>query len=109
VYFDIAHFEVKLGSEFEFYGSKDDKRYFHLGKVTEVVPNKKLSYTRKYKDTPGNSEVHFELFPEKDETLVKITHTGLNSFPQDDPDFAVASFKQGWTHILGENLKNFVA
>ena len=107
-YFDLESFEPEVGFEFEFYGSKDDARYLQLCRVTEAIPDKKLSYTWKYKDLPGNSEVSFELFPEGGATRVKITHTGLDSFPKDNPDFAVTSFTGGWTHILGINLKDFV-
>jgi uncharacterized protein YndB with AHSA1/START domain len=107
-YFDMESFEPRVGFEFEFYGSKDDTRFLHHCQVTEVIPNKKLSYTWRYKDYPGNSKVSFELFPEGDATRVRITHTGLDSFPQDNPDFAVTNFTAGWEYILGTNLKDFV-
>ena len=107
-YFKLANFEVRVGFEFEFTGGKDDKQYLHRCRVTAVEPEKKLSYTWQYDKYPGNSEVSFELFPEGDKTLVRITHTGLESFPKDDPNFAITSFTQGWNHILGTSLKNYV-
>jgi hypothetical protein len=39
---------------------------------------------------------------------VKLTHEGLETFPQNNPDFAKESFMQGWTYILGTSLKKFL-
>ena len=108
-YFKLPDFEPRVGFEFSFngQGSKGEK-YMHNCRITAVEPEKKLSYTWAYDRYPGNSEVSFELFPEGEKTLVRITHTGLESFPQDTPDFGVESFSKGWNHILGISLKNFV-
>lgn len=107
-YFDIADFKPEIGFEFRFYGSKDDTRYLHLCKITELTPEKKLTYTWKYENFPGESSVSFELFEEAGKTRLKLTHTGLESFVTDNPDFAPSSFNAGWTHIIGTSLKNFV-
>lgn len=107
-YFDIADFKPEIGFEFEFYGSKDDTRYLHLCKITELIPEKKLAYTWKYENLPGESAVSFELFDEAGKTRLKLTHAGLETFVTDNPDFAPSSFNAGWTHIIGTSLKNFV-
>jgi hypothetical protein len=52
--------------------------------------------------------VTFELFPEGNQTRVKLTHTGLDTFPGDIPDFAKKNFATGWTDILGESLKSYL-
>ncbi|TSD67358.1 SRPBCC domain-containing protein [Inquilinus sp. KBS0705] len=108
-YFQLEHFEACVGFEFSFNGQgAKGEQYVHNCRVTAVEPEKKLSYTWKYESYPGESEVSFELFPQGDETLVRITHTGLETFPQDSPDFGPASFNKGWNHILGISLKDFV-
>jgi len=108
-YFKLDNFEPRVGFKFEFtgQGAKGEK-YLHNCRITAVEREKKLSYTWSYDQIPGNSEVIFELFPEDDRTMVRITHTGLETFPQDSADFAPASFSKGWNHILGINLKDFV-
>lgn len=108
-YFQLPDFEPRVGFEFEFagQGSKGEK-YIHVCRITAVEPERKLSYTWAYKDYPGSSEVRFELFPQGEQTLVRITHTGLETMPQGNPDFARESFTKGWTHILGISLKDFV-
>jgi uncharacterized protein YndB with AHSA1/START domain len=108
-YFKLESFEPRFGFEFSFAGQgSTGEQYIHLCRVTAVEPESKLSYTWRYEGFPGDSEVSFELFPEGDKTLVRITHTGLETMPQNGPDFAISSFSKGWNYILGESLKKFV-
>ncbi len=81
--------------------------YHHLCRVTEVVPQKKIAYTWRYKGEPGDSLVTFELFDEDDNTRVKLTHTGIETFPK-TPAYARENFESGWTAIIGTELKQFV-
>ncbi len=55
----------------------------------------------------GESFVTFELFNEGDKTKLKITHAGLETFP-DNPDFAKHNFEAGWTHIIGTSLTEYL-
>ena len=109
-YFDLKEFKAEPGFKFSFTGGKDDREYLHLCEVKEVIPNKKLSYTWKYENYPGESKVTFELFPEGDKTRLKLTHEGLETFPsEENPDLAKENFVQGWTGIIGTSLKNYIA
>jgi len=101
-------FKPVVGNEFTMLATNKGKEYLHLCKVTEVIPEKKLSYTWKYKDTPGESFVTFELFPEGDKTKIKLTHEGLETFPQDNDDYARKNFDAGWTHLIEKAIKEFV-
>jgi uncharacterized protein YndB with AHSA1/START domain len=107
-YFDLKEFKPEVGFEFQFEGGKDDDVYVHLCKVTEVEPGKKLTHSWRYEGYEGNSFVTWELFPEGAKTRVKLTHTGLETFPQNDPNFRRESFAAGWTEITGVSLKKFV-
>lgn len=108
-YFQFPEFKAETGFEFEFYGGKDpEKPYRHLCKITEVIPGKKLAYTWRYDGYEGNSLVSFELFEEGNQTRLKLTHTGLETFPASNPDFAKENFVAGWTHITGVSLSGFV-
>jgi len=107
-YFDIAAFKPEVGFEFEFSAGSEKKMYKHLCKVTEVDAPNKLSYSWRYEDYPGSSVVTFALMAAGNETVLRLTHTGLETFPQDSPDFAVASFTEGWNYILGKSLKEFL-
>ncbi|MCW3103456.1 MAG: hypothetical protein JWO09_1896 [Bacteroidetes bacterium] len=107
-YFDLAEFRAEPGFEFSFPGGPDGRTYLHLCRVTEVVPGKRLSYTWRYEGYEGSSEVSFELFPEGDVTRLKLTHAGLETFPAGNPDFAKKNFEEGWAHITGISLKEYL-
>lgn len=108
-YFDIEAFKAEPGFEFRFTGvGSDQTTYIHECKVTTVEEGRKLAYTWRYPNLPGISEVMFELIPEGDQTRLILTHTGLDSFGTDHPDFSKDSFQRGWNHIIGTSLKDFV-
>ena len=108
-YFDIKEFRPEVGFEFSFYGGTDEKQYLHLCKITEVVKGKKLSYSWRYEGYAGNSIVSFELFDEGGKTKLRLTHSGLETFPAaENPDLKKENFEMGWTEIIGKSLKEFV-
>ena len=106
-YFDLKEFKPEVGFEFEFIVEHEGVKYHHLCKITEVIPQKKLAYTWRYKGEQGDSLVTFELFAEGDKTRLKLTHEGLETFPK-TPLFARENFMKGWTEIIGSSLKDFL-
>ena len=106
-YFDLKEFKPEVGFEFEFSVEHERMTYHHLCRVTEVVPQEKIAYTWRYKGEPGDSLVTLELFAEGDNTRVKLTHTGIETFPK-TPAYARKNFESGWTAIIGTELKQFV-
>jgi len=107
-YFDLKEFRPEVGFEFEFYGGSEEKQYRHLCKFIDVIPGKKLAYSWSYDGYPGYSVVSWELFDEGGRTRLKLTHEGLDSFPQNEKDFARTSFEAGWTYITGTSLQNYL-
>jgi uncharacterized protein YndB with AHSA1/START domain len=107
-YFDLAEFQPELGFKFQFIGGTEDNQYLHLCEVTEVIPEKKLTYSWRYDGYEGNSFVSFELFEKGDETRLKLTHRGLESFPN-NPDFAKTNFEMGWDQIINTSLKEYLS
>jgi uncharacterized protein YndB with AHSA1/START domain len=108
-YFVLDDFKAEKGFKFSFAGKgSKGEEYIHLCKVIEAIPLKKLTYSWTYKDVPGYSEVTFELIEQGSKTLVKLSHTGLESFPQDKPDFGRNSFNGGWTELITKLLPAFV-
>jgi uncharacterized protein YndB with AHSA1/START domain len=106
-YFDLKEFKPEVGFEFGFVVEHDGNTYDHRCKITEVIPQKKIAYTWRYEGHEGNSLVTIELCPEGEKTRLKLTHTGLDTFPK-TPTFARENFEKGWTQIIGSELKNFV-
>ncbi|MDB5248022.1 MAG: hypothetical protein JWQ40_2416 [Segetibacter sp.] len=107
-YFELAEFKPEVGFEFHFTGGSEEKTYLHFCKIKELVPNKKLSYSWRYENYPGDSLVTFELFEEGHKTRLKLTHEGLETFTTDNPDFAKESFTEGWNYIIGKSIKEYL-
>lgn len=106
-YFDIASFEPKVGFEFQFEAGNEGRMYIHQCKITEVVENKKLKHTWAFKGYEGASVVTWELTDLGDKTKVKLTHSGVETFPK-LADFDRKNFEAGWTEIVGSMLPKFV-
>jgi len=104
---DIKGFKPEVGTEFTFTGQMDDIIYYHICKVLEVEPQKKLKHSWRYRDTPGNSFVTWELFPAGNKTTVRLTHEGLETFPATEV-FARKNFEGGWTQIVGTMLRDWL-
>ena len=106
-YFDLKKFKLEVGFEFGFVVEHEGNTYDHRCRITEVIPQKKIAYTWRYKGEPGESLVTFELLPEGENTRLKLTHSGLETFPK-TPAYARKNFEAGWNTIIGTELKQFV-
>jgi uncharacterized protein YndB with AHSA1/START domain len=105
--FEIKEFKPEVGFEFQFSAEKDNVKFIHLCEIIEIIPEKKMAYSWRYKGHKGDTLVTIELFAEGKKTRLKLTHEGLETLPQ-TPDFVRENFLQGWTMIIGTNLKQFV-
>ena len=107
-YFDLPEFRPEVGFEFRFTGGTPEHQYLHLCKIEEVIPLKKLKHSWRYDGYEGMSHVTFELFDEGEMTRVKLTHEGLETLPQSNPDFAKSNFAAGWKSIIGSSLEGYL-
>lgn len=108
-YFDLDKFELKEGFVFKFAGQgKEGEEYIHVCTITEIIPKKKLQYSWTYEGYAGYSLVTFYLNEVDGKTTVKLTHHGLETFPQETGAFARANFNEGWNHIIGIALPEFL-
>jgi uncharacterized protein YndB with AHSA1/START domain len=108
-YFDLKEFKAVPGFTFSFKGGPSpEKQYLHLCEVTEVIPQKRLSYTWRYDGYGGNSLVSFTLTPQGNKTSLRFTHEGLESFPANEKDFARSNFEEGWDQIINHSLTEYV-
>jgi uncharacterized protein YndB with AHSA1/START domain len=105
---DEADLDVRAGGHIRLVTLKEkhpewnlEKNYYMEGTITQFVPNKRLSYSWKFKDTPNFPEtlVTWELeqiSPNK--TLVKLSHAGFSG--KEKGNFSVESHNEGWTEAL---------
>jgi len=97
-YFDLKEFKPETGFKFQFTVQHKGTTYCHLCKITSLIPQKRIAYTWRYKGQPGNSLVTFDLVADGDQTKLKLTHEGLETFPK-TPAYARKNFMGGWTYI----------
>ena len=108
-YFQLDEFKPEIGFKFDFTGGHDEgPQYLHLCEITESVINEKITYSWRYDNYPGNSEVTWELFEQEGQTRIKLTHTGLETFEENGKDFTKESFTGGWKYFLNDALKKFL-
>ncbi len=107
-YFDIKEFRPEVGFRFEFWGGTEEKQYLHKCEIKEVVPFEKLSYTWVYDGYTGESLVTFEIIPQGSQTLVRLTHEGIHTFPADNKDLRRENFIGGWEALIHDSIKNHV-
>lgn len=108
-FFDnIKSFKPEVGFETRFNVQSGNRNFPHLWKLTEVVPLKKIMYNWKYGGYPGDSTVTFELFEQHEQTMLRLTHTGMESFPEDIPEFSRESCTEGWNYLIKGSLKEYL-
>jgi len=98
----IKHFDLKVGNAFRF--ADDGSTYKKNWRITRLENDRLMAHSWGYQDYPGYSEVTFELFGQGNMTALRLTHTGLSSFPQ-NLHFAYQRFELGWNMILDHNLR----
>ncbi|MDX2174784.1 MAG: SRPBCC domain-containing protein [Bacteroidota bacterium] len=108
-YFDLPEFKAEVGFKFEVTGGEvGGTQYLHHFEILEVIPEQKLMHTWCFVGFEGMSYLTYELFDEGKNTKLKLTHSGLESFPSDIPDFEFHKFEMGWNNIIHVSLKNFL-
>jgi len=107
-YFDIPGFRPEVGLEFRFLAGPEDRQYLHICRITEVIPDRKIAYGWRYDGYEGNSMVTFELTDENGNAMLRLTHEGLETFPQDNLDFERRNFEAGWHDIINGSLTEYL-
>lgn len=108
-YFQLTDFKAKTGFKFDFTGGPDEgPHYLHLCEVVEVIEEKKIAYTWRYDNYPGNSLVCWEIIDKGEQVLIRITHTGLETFEENGENFTATSFTAGWNYFVHEALNTYL-
>ena len=105
---NIPDFRPETGFKTSFNVQANDRDYFHLWEITEVTPNKKITYSWKYKSIEGDGTVIFELFKEGEQNLLRLTNLGLETFPGNIPEFTRESCEGGWKYFINGRLKAYL-
>ena len=108
-YFDnIPEFVPRIGFKTKFIVRSDSRTFTHLWTITEVIPYEKISYTWHYEEYTGESTAHFNLTSLGNQTKLTVTCIGLETFPNDIPEFTHESCNAGWTYFIKNRLKEYL-
>lgn len=109
-FFDnIPAFETQVGFQTSFLVQSGERSFTHLWEIIEVIPGQKIKYDWRYKEYEGVGFVTFELFEQEEQrTLLRLSNEGIESFPQDIPEFAKESCQGGWEYFIQGNLLNYI-
>lgn len=108
-YFDVQDFVAVEGNDFYFYESGETREFLHRCKITRIEPPIVFAHTWSYPDhSKGSSLVTWEIMPEDDKTLVRITHDGVENFADGGTAFLRENFAAGWEAIMKNLLRNYL-
>lgn len=108
-FFDnIPDFKPEKGFETNFMVDAGERKFLHLWKLLEVVPERKIVYDWRYEGYAGVAKVTFELFPVGEQTKLTVTHKIIKEFPQDIPEFSRKSCQQGWDYFIKNSLVRYL-
>lgn len=108
-YFEaIEDFRPEVGFETEFDVESGGRIFRHRWKVTGVVPGESITYTWRYGGFPGLGSTAWKLSKTDDGTKLVLICTGIESFPQDIPEFTRESCRAGWEYFIQQSLPSFL-
>lgn len=105
---NISSFSPKVGFETKFVVQVEDRVFPHQWKVTEVQPQKKITYEWTFEGYSGRGVSQFDLFESGKKTRLRLTFTVLENFPDTIPEFKRESGLEGWNYFIKESLKRYL-
>ena len=105
---DIPNFRPEVGFETSFDVDSGKQIFRHLWKITEARVPSMIVYHWSYEDIEGAGTVIFELSETATGTLLKLTNKGLDTFPDNIPEFSRESCIGGWEYFIKDRLKHFL-
>lgn len=108
-YFEpIPDFKAEVGFATKFNIACNGRNFMHRWKVTEVEPNKSISYNWSYEGIGGDSFVKFELSADGPGSRLKLTHTTTEDWPSDIPEFTREACAGGWNYFIKGTLVEYL-
>ena len=108
-YFEnLPAFTPRVGFETEFKVKTPERIFPHHWKVTEVVPEQKISYEWTFKGYTGRSVTHWKLSEENNVTTLQLIAEVIEPHPDDIPEFKRESGVAGWNYFINERLTQYL-
>lgn len=108
-YFEnIKQFRAEVGFHTSLIMGGPERKFTTHWEVTEVIAQKCIRYDWYYEEYPGKGSVRFSLQDSPGGTLLTVENYGLESFPQDIPEFTKESCEAGWRYFVKERLPTYL-
>lgn len=108
-FFDnIPAFEPEVGFQTSFTVHLEDRTFTHHWRIEKAIPLKKITFHWSYAEYEGEGLVTFELFDEGNKSTLRLTNAGLETFPDEIPEFSRESAENGWDYFIKESLKKYL-
>jgi uncharacterized protein YndB with AHSA1/START domain len=104
----IPEFRAEVDFETQFTVVSDGRSFTHIWRVVRVDPGQAIAYTWRYLEYPGEGIVTFKLEEQGNSTIVTLINEGLNSFPEEIPEFSRESCIGGWNYFLKDRLASYL-
>lgn len=104
----MPDFKAEVGFKTRFDVQGESQIFDHNWEVQEVVQGISITVSWKYPPHAGEGIVKFEIAPEGSGTLARVTSSGIESFPQDIPEFLPESCQAGWEYFFQGRLKAYI-
>lgn len=105
---ELTDFQAKERFYTEFLIRSGERNFTHQWQITEVIPFKRIVYSWKYKEYPGDSVFKMELDAKGVTTELKVSHRCIDNFPSEIPEFSRESCLMGWKYFINERLANYL-
>lgn len=102
---EIPDFKAAVGFETVFDIQAESNLFPHHWTVMEVEDRKRLKLGWKYDGFEGDGQVTFELMPQDDNTLIRLTNVIIEDFQSDIPEFSRESAIGGWQYFINNRLR----
>ncbi|NHF60547.1 SRPBCC domain-containing protein [Flavobacteriaceae bacterium TP-CH-4] len=108
-YFDnIPAFKPEVGFETRFNVQSNGRDFLHIWKVTEVRPPTQLVYSWSFMGYEVDSYTVFELEQKGEKSILTLRCYGIESYPDDVPEFTRESCTAGWNYFIKESLPSYI-
>ena len=105
---EIPDFKAEVGFQTRFNVDAGERQFMHLWEIVEVKLKSTIVYDWRYEGYIGQGNVKFELEDVEGGSILVVTSAGMESFPQDVPEFSRESCEGGWKYFINEKLVEFV-
>ena len=105
---NIPNFKPELGFETQFLIQNEGRNFTHIWKVTEVIPQERISYTWDFAEYDGQGLSTFILEEKNQETVLSLKSLVLSPFPENIPEFKRESGQAGWEYLIKQSLVQYL-